>query len=119
MTTYWDASYPPSLFVPPVPPVVPVTSVSAGSPGAFAPGNATIPATLAALRADPVVGNAGTAKPTAAWTAGQYVIVGDASHAYWDGLAWQAGSAPVVEGAAGASTGSKRKESRTRADDAR
>jgi|SRR6185312_7341999 len=92
MTTLWDESYPPSLFAPVI---IPIASVAAGTPGAFAPGNAPIPATIAALRADAVVGNAGTNKPGAAWTTGQYVVLGDASHAYWDGAAWQTGNAPA------------------------
>jgi hypothetical protein len=96
MTTMWDESYPPSIFVPPVPPVIPVTGVVAGTPGAFAPANATIPADIVALRSDPVVGDAGTNKPGAAWTTGQYVVLGNNAHTYWDGTTWQAGDAPVV-----------------------
>lgn len=93
MTTLWDESYPPSIF-PPV--VVAITGVTAGSPGAFAPGNATLPANLTALRADAVVGNAGTNKPGARWTAGQYVVLANASHAYWDGTGWQNGNVPAA-----------------------
>jgi hypothetical protein len=92
MTTLWDESYPPSIF-PPV--IVPVASVTAGTPGAFAPGDATIPANLTALRADPVVGDAGTNKPGAAWTEGQYVVLANAGHAYWDGTGWQTGNTPA------------------------
>ena len=31
---------------------------------------------------------------TGAWTTGQYVVLGDASEAYWDGTTWKAGKAP-------------------------
>ncbi len=93
--TLWDASYPPSVLHP-VPPVIPPTGVVAGAPGTFTPAGCTIPANLAALKADPVVGDAGTAKPSAAWTEGQYVALGDASQASWDGTAWVSGAVPPV-----------------------
>lgn len=70
--------------------------VMSGAPGSFTPSGALPPANLAALKADPVVGDAGTAKPTTAWVTGDYVVLGDASQAYWDGAAWMAGKAPVV-----------------------
>jgi hypothetical protein len=35
-----------------------------------------------------------TASPATAWTTGQYVVLGDATHAYWSGAAWTAGQAP-------------------------
>lgn len=73
---------------------VPLTGVTAGTPGAFAPPNATLPANLAALKADTIVGDAGSSKPGAAWTTGQWVVLADASQAYWDGTAWQVGTAP-------------------------
>ena len=71
---------------------VAVTGVTAGSPGTFQPGNATLPASLAALKADTVVGDAGSNKPSANWTTGQHVILGDASHAHWNGTAWAVGN---------------------------
>jgi len=72
---------------------VAITGVTAGTPGSFTPTGATLPANLAALKADPVVGDAGSAKPVAAWTTGQFVALGDATHAFWDGTAWQVGEA--------------------------
>lgn len=72
---------------------VAITGVTAGSPGSFQPANATLPANLAALKADTVVGDSGTNKPSAAWTTGQYVTLGDVSSAYWDGTVWQSGQA--------------------------
>jgi hypothetical protein len=70
------------------------TGVTAGSPGAFQPSGATPPATLSALKADPVVGDTGSNKPSATpWTTGQYVDLGDASDAHWSGTAWTAGPA--------------------------
>ena len=81
--------------------VIALGGVTAGTPGAFTPAGATAPATLTALKADPVVGDAGTNKPAATpWTTGQYVVLGDASHANWDGTAWVTGDAAVLEGLA-------------------
>lgn len=73
---------------------VAITGVTAGTPGEFTPAGASAPADLAALKADPVVGDSGTAEPGSAWTTGQYVVLGDNSHAYHDGTAWAAGEAP-------------------------
>lgn len=75
---------------------VPVTGVTAGTPGTYVPSTATPPTSLIALRANPAIGDAGTAKPGAAWTAGQSIVVGDQSQAYWDGSTWQAGTAPAA-----------------------
>lgn len=72
---------------------VAITGVTAGTPGSFQPSDATLPANLTALKADPVVGDTGTSKPSAAWTTGQWVVLGDASEAHWDGTAWAAGKA--------------------------
>jgi hypothetical protein len=73
---------------------VAITGVTAGTPGAFIPANATLPATLTALKAHSVVGDTGTNKPSATpWTTGQYVVLGDASHAHWSGTAWVTGPA--------------------------
>jgi hypothetical protein len=71
-----------------------ITGVTAGAPGSFSPGTASIPGTLAELKAHGTIGDTGTAKPTVAWTTGQYVTLGDASKAYWDGSAWVVGTAP-------------------------
>jgi len=88
MTTFWDESYPPSVLHPEPPPIV-ATGATAGSPGAWTPAGAVPPADLAAANA---LGYSG-----AAWTVGQYVVLGDASEAYWDGAAFVAGRSPVVE----------------------
>jgi hypothetical protein len=72
---------------------VAITGVTAGSPGSFQPGNATVPANLTALKADPVVGDTGSNKPSTAWTTGQSVALGTGS-AHWDGTAWLTGLAP-------------------------
>jgi hypothetical protein len=69
-----------------------ITGVTAGTPGSFTPAGSE-PANLAALKADPVVGDAGTSKPSTAWTTGQHVLLGDASQAHWDGTAWVVGAA--------------------------
>lgn len=70
---------------------VAITGVTAGSPGAFQPGDATLPSSLAALKVNSVVGDDGTNKPSAMWSSGQYVVLADASEAYWTGIAWTEG----------------------------
>jgi hypothetical protein len=66
------------------------TGATAGSPGSFTPSGASLPADLAALNAASV-----TATPSSAWTTGQHVVLGDDSHAHWDGSApWVVGDAP-------------------------
>jgi hypothetical protein len=62
------------------------TGVTEGSPGAFTPAGATIPANLTELQSSTIVG-------TGAWTTGEYVVLGDASSAYWDGDSWTSGVA--------------------------
>jgi len=71
-----------------------ISGVTAGTPGSFQPSGVTPPATLTALKADPVVGDAGTNKPSTAWTTGQYVLTGDNNHQHWDSTAWVTGDAP-------------------------
>lgn len=60
-----------------------------GSPGSFYPQGSTVPVNLLALIA---LGDLGE---TSAWALGQHVVLGDASHAYWDGDDWTAGNAPA------------------------
>ena len=55
-------------------------------------GTDPIPANLTALKADPEHGDSGTAKPTADFTNGQYVKLGDNSKANWAGSAWTVGA---------------------------
>lgn len=61
------------------------TSADAGTPGVFKPAGSTAPWDLAELQAEV------TANPTTAWTAGQYVVLGDGSEAHWNGTAWATG----------------------------
>lgn len=68
---------------------VPATGATAGSPGTLTPADSYPPESFAALTADPL-----TASPTTAWTTGQYIVLGDGTHSYWDGTAWVAGEAP-------------------------
>ena len=75
----------------PPPEGVDATGATAGSPGSFTPSGATPAADLAGL-------SACIASPTTPWTEGQHVILGDGSHAYWDGTAWLAGDAPAPIG---------------------
>ena len=87
--TYYDTSYPPSLWEGPA--VVPATGATAGIPGTWTPPGSTPPASVAALIANPV-----TASPATAWTLGQYVqtgTAGAAGQAHWTGSAWVAGTA--------------------------
>jgi hypothetical protein len=81
--------------MPEPPEPVEITGVVAGAPGTFQPLNSVRPANLAALAADPVVGDMGTNKPTTAWTVGQYVDLADSTKAHWDADSWVAGVAPV------------------------
>jgi hypothetical protein len=62
------------------------TGATAGAPGSFTPEGSTVPANLAAMAS--VI-----ATPTSAWTTGQYVTLGDASQASWDGDSWASGPA--------------------------
>ena len=63
------------------------TGVTPGAPGSFTPAGATPVANYTALTARGAMGQ------TAAWTTGQYVILGDGTFAYWTGTAWAAGIA--------------------------
>jgi hypothetical protein len=63
------------------------TGATAGTPGTWTPGGSTPPANLGATTGI-------TATPATAWTTGQYVVLGDVSHCYWNGTAWTAGEAP-------------------------
>lgn len=73
----------PTTVTPPSPP----SGVTAGSPGSFTPPGSQVPADLTALQALGALGS------TTAWSTGEHVILGDASHANWDGSAWVAGDA--------------------------
>lgn len=72
-----------------LPDPIPATGATAGAPGAFTPAGAEVPANLAALTGI-------TASPATAWTAGQHVVLGDASQASWNGTAWVAGAVPAA-----------------------
>lgn len=106
MSTNWfDQSYPPSVLNPP-PPVIPATGATAGTPGAWTPAGAQAPAQLAEANA---LGYAGPA-----WTAGQWIDLAGGGDAYWNGTAFVAGVAPVVEEDTTTSASPKR---RRKADD--
>lgn len=62
----------------------PATGASSGKPGTFTPAGSTIPANLAAM-------STVVASPSSAWYSGEYVVLGDASEASWNGSAWVAG----------------------------
>jgi len=64
------------------------TTATAGTPGAFTPTGATVPANLAALQLlNPV------ASPLTLWTTGQRVALGTGT-AHWNATAWVTGNAP-------------------------
>lgn len=65
----------------------PATGATAGTPGSYTPTGAAAPDSVANM-------GSVVASPTTAWTTGQYVVLSDNSHAYWDGAAWQSGDAP-------------------------
>lgn len=65
------------------------TTATAGTPGTWEPEGAYPAQNLADLTDLGV-----TASPTAAWASGEHVVLGDGSHAHWDGSAWVAGDAP-------------------------
>lgn len=62
------------------------TGATAGTPGTWTPVDSYAPENLAATTGI-------TASPATAWTAGQYVVLGDDTHAHWTGTAWAAGAA--------------------------
>ena len=66
------------------------TGATMGSPGTFTPSGSDIPADFADLVATV------TADPVTTWTPGTWVVLGDATLAYWDGTAWQVGVAPAT-----------------------
>lgn len=68
------------------PPEVPATGATAGTPGSWTPAGATPCAVFTQM--DTI-----TASPVTAWATGEYVVLGDASEAYWGGTAWTSGRA--------------------------
>ena len=94
MTTgYFDQSYPPSLFVPPVVPVQ-ATGATAGIPGVWTP-----PGSVPPVSQLDAINKGIVASPLTPWTAGQYVQTGTAGAAgriSWSGTAWVGGAAPAV-----------------------
>jgi hypothetical protein len=69
------------------PGAVTATGATAGTPGTWTPPGSLAPANLAATTGI-------VASPATAWTVGQYVACGDASHVHWNATAWAAGDAP-------------------------
>lgn len=91
LARYYNESYPPSVWAPPL---TPSTGATAGIPGAWTPAGSQAPASVAALVAAPVV-----ATPATAWTTGQYVQTrtsGAAGRATWTGSAWVGGVSPLA-----------------------
>lgn len=66
------------------------TGATAGAPGTWTPADSYAAGSLTELRtASPAI----VASPATAWTAGQHIVLGDGSHAYWDADSWEAGDA--------------------------
>jgi hypothetical protein len=63
------------------------TGATAGTPGSWTPTGSNPPDSFTLM-------NTITASPATAWTSGQHVILGDNSHAFWNGVSWQSGNAP-------------------------
>jgi hypothetical protein len=76
------------------PAAVAITDVTAGQPSTLTPAGADVPADLAALKADAVVGDSAWSTATKpAWsTSGDYITLGDGSQAHWDGSNWVTGA---------------------------
>jgi hypothetical protein len=64
----------------------PATGATAGTPGTWTPDPAVRPSNFTEM--DAII-----ATPTTAWTTGQYVVLADNSHAFWNGSTWQSGEA--------------------------
>jgi hypothetical protein len=65
----------------------PATGADAGIPGTYTPTDSYAPEHIDGL-------STVTANPLTAWTTGQYIVLGDGTHAYWDSSDWVAGEAP-------------------------
>ncbi|MDX3525076.1 hypothetical protein P1P75_01050 [Streptomyces sp. ID05-39B] len=63
---------------------VAATGATAGTPGSFTPSGSVAPGDITDLTTV-------TASPATAWTTGQYVVLGDATEAHWDGDSWESG----------------------------
>jgi hypothetical protein len=65
------------------------TGATAGTPGSYTPAGAMAPNNIT----DMIAGVPATvvASPTTAWTTGQHVILGNGTHANWNGTAWELG----------------------------
>ena len=68
------------------------SGIVAGTPGSYQPVGAIAPPTLAMLQYWGTLPG-GDFGNTAAWTTGEYIILGDASEAHWDGSLWMFGRA--------------------------
>lgn len=98
LSTYYDESYPPSLYVTPPDPPVQATGATTGQPGAWTPAGSVPPPNVTALIAG--TPNVVIASPTTEWASGSYVqtaTAGAAGQAYWNGTTWVAGVSPVEE----------------------
>ena len=89
---YWDGN----SWQEGIAPAQDATIINEGSPGSFGPPGATL-TSLGMLRANPYFGDVVNYGHTA-WTPGEYVVLGDGSEAFWDGVMYQAGRAGAPVG---------------------
>lgn len=73
--------------VSPIDPAPAPTGATAGKPGSFTPVGSATPNNISLLTGV-------KASPTTAWTAGQHVVLGNGTTAYWSSTAWEPGEAP-------------------------
>jgi hypothetical protein len=78
------------------------SGVTAGAPAVIAPSGTRAPYALKDLKSDLRIGDAGTAKPTDAWAAGEYVALRSGTLATWNGTAWVSYIRSVTPGSPGA-----------------
>lgn len=64
----------------------PATGATAGTPGTFTPAGSNVPYGITDL-------GGVVASPLTAWTTGQHLVLGDGTHAFWDGNSYEAGEA--------------------------
>jgi len=65
------------------------TGATEGAPGSWTPVDSYAPFSF-----DDLVTEDPTASPATAWSTDSYVVLGDSTHAYWNGTAWAEGEAP-------------------------
>lgn len=81
-STFYEQSYPPSVFGPPPEAGSPTIAV-AGSPGHYLPAGSVVPDTEGEFLSLGLI-----AQPLSVWPVAQYVATGDGTHMGWTGTSW-------------------------------